>query len=253
MNINRSAELGSRIIKLRKRLKLTQSQLAHRLNTSAMAVSRWERGTNAAPAAVCVLLGSLAGKDECWYFWGKAGLSSDDVVRVLSRGRKHLPSSSLPVLQVVAAEADAKIKKNVSLMAIPLLPLFAAADTEGGSSHFDFDLVEPEGMLAAPVVWCPNPTLTTSLRVKGNSMEPLLHDGYIIVVDRRQKDRSKLKDKVIVAFCQKYGLVVSRLRRVDKVEMLVPHNRKHDPVSFTHDWRIVGKVLWWVGMPDLPK
>jgi DNA-binding XRE family transcriptional regulator len=248
-----SLELADRIVNLRKRLKLSQSDLGHRVNASAMAVSRWERGIQAAPADICVLLGNLSGKNECWYFWGKAGLSSDDVIRVLPRGRKHLPTGPLPVLQVVAAGADVKRKKNVSLIAIPLLPLFAAADTEGGSSHFDFNLIEPEGMLAAPGVWCPNPTLTSSLRVKGTSMEPLLHDGYIIVVDRGQKDRSKLKDRVIVAFCQQYGLVVSRLRRVGKVEMLVPDNREHEPVSLSHDWRIVGKVLWWVGMPDPAK
>src|SRR5581483_2217120 len=245
-----SLELANRIVELRKRLKLSQSELGHRVNALAMAVSRWERGAQSAPADICVLLGNLAGKDECWYFWGKAGLSSDDVIRVLAKGQKHLPNIPLPVLQVVAAGAEEDEKKKTSLIAIPLLPLFAAADSEGGSPHFDFNLVEPEGMLAAPGVWCPNPKLTSSLRVKGDSMEPLLHDGYIIVVDRGQKDRAKLKDKVIVAFCHEYGLVVSRLRRVGKVEMLVPDNREHEPVSLTHSWRIVGKVLWWVGMPD---
>jgi hypothetical protein len=45
---------------------------------------------------------------------------------------------------------------------------------------------------------------------KAISMEPLLHDDYIIVVDRAHRDRDKLKDKVIVAFCQRYGLMVSR-------------------------------------------
>jgi SOS-response transcriptional repressor LexA len=80
-------------------------------------------------------------------------------------------------------------------------------------------------------------------------MEPLLRDGYIIVVDRGQKERAKLKDNIIVAFCHQYGLVVSRLRHVGHVDMLVPDNRDHEPVSLSHEWRIVGKVLWWVGMP----
>jgi DNA-binding XRE family transcriptional regulator len=244
-----SLELANRIIQLRKRLKLSQSELGRRLNASAMAVSRWERGVQPAPADACVLLGNLAGKEGCWYFWGKAGLSSDDVLHVLPKLRKQQQKSSLPVLQVVAAGARQKGTGKPSLIAIPVLPLLAAAGREVGSPHFDFNLVEPESMLAAPSVWCPNPTLTSSLRVKGGSMEPLLHDGYVIVVDRAQKERAKLKDKVIVAFCHQYGLVVSRLRHVGHVDMLVPDNRDHEPVSLSHEWRIVGKVLWWVGLP----
>jgi SOS-response transcriptional repressor LexA len=248
-----SLELASRVFQLRRLLKLSQSELGHRLNASAMAVSRWERAVQAPSADVCVLLGSLAGRAGCWYFWGKAGLSSDDIFRVLPKARKGLPNIPLPILEVVAAGAHANGKNKPSLIAIPLLPLVAAADTEGGSPHFDFNLIEPESMLAAPSVWCPNPTLTSSLRVKGTSMEPLLHDGYIIVVDRGQTDRAKLKGQVIVAFCQRYGLVVSRLRRVGGADMLIPENREHEPVSLNHDWRIVGKVLWWIGMPGIEK
>jgi transcriptional regulator with XRE-family HTH domain len=237
-------ELADRIVQLRKLLKLSQSEFGQRLNASAMAVSRWERGLQAPSADVCVLLGRLAGRSGCWYFWGKAGLSSDDVLQVLPRAGKHQRKSSPPVLGF-RANGNGK----ASLIAIPLLPLAAAADKEGGSPHFDFNLVEPENMLAAPSRWCPNPSLTSALRVSGDSMEPLLYDGYIIVVDRAQKDRGELKNKVVIAFHDQYGLVVSRVQRVGNVDMLVPDNRVHEPVSLTHDWRIVGKVLWWIGMP----
>ena len=244
MKRNTSAEVGNRIAQLRKRLKLSQSELGHKLNASAMGVSRWERGVQPPPAQTFLSLGILAGKSECWYFWGLAGLTSDDVLRVLPKARE--PLRGVERVQVASAGVDGMAKKS-SLVAVPLLPLFAAAHTEGGSQQFDFALVEPEAILAAPSVWCPNPALTSSLRVKGDSMQPLLHDGYVIVVDRKQRDRAELKDKVIVVFNREYGLVVSRLRRLGKMDMLVPENSQHQPVPLTHDWKIIGKVLWWMG------
>src|SRR6267378_4163800 len=45
-----------------------------------------------------------------------------------------------------------------------------------------------EGVIAAPQDWCPNPSATTCLRVRGKSMMPLIHDGYILAVDSSQTD-----------------------------------------------------------------
>jgi hypothetical protein len=61
-----------------------------------------------------------------------------------------------------------------SLVAIPVCRLTAAATKEKGSSHHELDWAVPESLIAAPSQWCPNPDQTISLRVKGDSMEPLL-------------------------------------------------------------------------------
>jgi len=31
--------------------------------------------------------------------------------------------------------------------------------------------------------------------------------------------------------------------------MLVPDNRSHEPIHFNGGWRVIGKVLWWLGLP----
>ena len=76
-------EWSRRILTFRQTLKLTQGELGKRLNTSAMAVSRWERGQSEPPADAYIRLGSLVGDPLCWFFWGRAGLSTADVMRVL--------------------------------------------------------------------------------------------------------------------------------------------------------------------------
>jgi phage repressor protein C with HTH and peptisase S24 domain len=78
-------------------------------------------------------------------------------------------------------------------------------------------------------------------------MEPTLFDGYIIVVDQAQTDKKKLKSKMIVAHHNKFGLIVSRFFQRGRTDTLVSDNRAHDPVLWSPAWRIVGKVLWYIG------
>src|ERR1700694_3877911 len=71
------------IFKMRQRLNLSQTAFGQRLYSSAMAVSRWERGTQEPTAESYIGLGNLAGDPLCWFFWGRAGLSNEDLMRVM--------------------------------------------------------------------------------------------------------------------------------------------------------------------------
>ena len=68
-----------------------------------MAVSRWERAIQKAPANIYIQLGNLAGDPLCWYFWGCAGLSTADVLRVLPAASRRLHEDRFPNLRVVHA------------------------------------------------------------------------------------------------------------------------------------------------------
>jgi DNA-binding transcriptional regulator YiaG len=79
-------QLAQRIKRLRKSLKLSQSQFGSRLNCSAMAVCRWERGQR--PPSSCLLaMGKIAGPPGGWYFWNIAGITIEDVRAM--RDRHH--------------------------------------------------------------------------------------------------------------------------------------------------------------------
>jgi|SRR5580693_10728472 transcriptional regulator with XRE-family HTH domain len=81
---------SSRIRAFRKTLNLSQGQLGKRLKASAMAVSRWERGETEPSAKSYIQLGNLTGDPLCWFFWGRAGLSIADVMRVLPTARRRI-------------------------------------------------------------------------------------------------------------------------------------------------------------------
>jgi len=241
-------EWSQKIAGFRNSLKLSQSELAKRLGSSAMAVSRWERGIQDAPANIYIQLGNLAGDPLCWYFWGCVGLRTADVMRVLPAARNRLHETRFSNLRVVHAGGGRK-GTSTDFVAIPLLPVHAGTPGQPGDNNVDLEQVRPEAMLAAPIDWCPNPKSTICLRVKGGSMSPLILDGYIIAIDTLEVHHDELVGQIVVAWNVKLGLLVSRLIRFDHTDALVSDQREYESISLAPEskWRIIGKVLWWTG------
>ena len=247
---NRAVPDWSRkILAFRQALKLTQGELGKRLKTSAMAVSRWERGDAEPPADAYIRLGNIADDPLCWFFWERAGLSTADVMRVLPTASRRLRQGRIASVQVVHAGAVGSLKP-ARFVAIPILPVRAATPGADGDEVSDLDQLKPEAIWAAPAEWCPNPAATISLRVVGNSMSPLILDGYVIAVDTSDMSRDDLVGQIVVAQNTKEKrLLVSRLIRFDHTEALVSDQRENQSVSLANgsSWRIIGKVLWWTG------
>lgn len=244
-------EWAAKIFHLRGQLDFSQEDLGQRLNCSAMAVSRWERGVQEPQSRIYIELGNLAGDPDCWYFWGRAGLRNEDVLRVIPMLRRRLHVNRLPDFEMVRAGSGVPTAESaaVQLVTIPLLKVVAASHGEKGDNAPLLHEAPVESMIAAPGDWCPNPADTSCLRVKGNSMRPLIYDGYIVVVDSSQTDRSTLNGKIVIAWHPDKGLTVSRLQRFDRTEMLMPENRDYEPVSLSREngWKIIARVLWWIG------
>jgi transcriptional regulator with XRE-family HTH domain len=246
-------EWARKILAFRQARKLTQGELAKQLSTSAMAVSRWERGETEPPAKAYLRLGHLAGDPLCWFFWGRAGLSTADLMRILPIAGRRLRQPEIAEVHIVhAGAARVRHVKPTHFVAIPILPASAATPGEDAEEVADLDQLKPEALWAAPAEWCPNPAKTVSLRVKGNSMSPLILDGYIIAVDTSELPRDELLGQIVVAWnTEEKRLLVSRFIRFDHTDALVPDQREHQAVllSVQSHWRIVGRVLWWTGKP----
>jgi phage repressor protein C with HTH and peptisase S24 domain len=73
-------------------------------------------------------------------------------------------------------------------VAIPVLAAHAATHGGKGDQFLDLGEVPAQEMIAAPAVWCPHPARTTWLRVRGESMSPLINDDDIVAVDRSATD-----------------------------------------------------------------
>ena len=248
---NRKPDWTGPIRKLRLQLGLNQEELGQRLHYSAMAISRWERGEQEPTVRGYVELGNLATDPACWYFWGRAGLQNENLLRVMPVLRERLQRDRLANFEIVSAgSGEKKLKADkLKLVAIPVLRISAASHGESGCHLSSLVSGPVESMIAAPKEWCPNPSTTSCLRVKGNSMSPLIPDASVIVVDSSQHDHMLLDGKIVIAWHKDKGLTVSRFRRYDHTEILEPENHEYESIVLgTKDrWTILARVLWWVG------
>src|SRR5260370_31312125 len=171
-----SPECARQIRELWQELGLNQPELGLRVHYSAMAISRWERGEQEPTERAYIELGNLAGNPKCWYFWARAGLHSESLLRVMPEMRERLQRSIFGDLEIVRAGSGARKThlQTQKLVAIPLLKVVAAAHGET-SGHPSSLLSGPvESMMPAPKDWRPNPGHTRGLRVRGNSIAPLI-------------------------------------------------------------------------------
>ena len=247
-----SPEWARLVRELRQELSLNQAELALRLHYSAMAISRWERGEQEPTDRAYIELGNLARNPKCWYFWGRAGLHSENLLRVMPKMRDRLQTSAFASLEIARAGSGAQKPhlQKPKLVAIPLLKVVAATHGETGGHPSNLLSGPVESMIAAPRDWCPNPATTSCLRVRGNSMSPLIQDGYILAVDYSQSDQMLLNGKIVIAWHKDRGLTVSRLRRFDHTEVLEPENHGYEAITLgaKQRWTILAKVLWWIAM-----
>jgi phage repressor protein C with HTH and peptisase S24 domain len=244
---NSLAEWATQITALREHLKINQAELARRMECSAMTISRWERGLLQPSAEHFVQLGNLGDKGEAWFFWEKAGIQPAKMVQALS-GTSRKRGADLRPLDLARAGKNGGIEEKLApVVGLPLLKGVAGThDAEG--DRRSLRTIPVSEMFGAPAAWCPNPSYTSLVRVKGHSMEPLIRQGDLIAVDSFQSERTQLYGRIVVASSHQRGLCVSRLRRYETLEVLEAENREFDPfvLSKSSGWRIVGKVLWWI-------
>ena len=244
---NALPEWATQITALREHLTINQAELARRMECSAMTISRWERGLLQPSAEHFIQLGNLGDKTEAWFFWEKAGIQPAKMVHALggSSRKKRTDAPRLePIRSGAIVGADQKLPQVIG---IPVLK--GAVGTHGGDGdHRSLRTMPVTEMIGVPASWCPNPAYTSLLRVKGHSMEPLIHQGDLIAVDSFQTERDQLYGKLVIVSSHGHGLSVSRLRRYDTMEMLEAENREYESfvISKSGGWRIVAKVLWWI-------
>src|ERR1700716_1599387 len=114
-------EWAEEIRNLRQKLDISQGELAHKLDCSAMTVSRWENGQLAPTARYYVELGKLAGKQDCWFYWGRAGLQSSDVMPVMSeRERKQFPPRAEEQMELAAAGSGVRQESARKQRVVPI-------------------------------------------------------------------------------------------------------------------------------------
>ncbi len=93
---------------------------------------------------------------------------------------------------------------------------------------------------AALASWA-RPDRLTCVRAAGDSMEPTIHHGDLVVVD---SGRSDPLDRQLFAVRTDAGLVIKRLRRNRRRWLLTSDNPTHRSRAVVEEDRILGQVAW---------
>jgi phage repressor protein C with HTH and peptisase S24 domain len=88
-----------------------------------------------------------------------------------------------------------------------------------------------------------NPDTMSLIRVSGDSMEPTLSKGDIVLVDHSRKH---INDFGIYAICVDDSIMIKRLQPFGKKVMIISDNQKY-PALEVHaaDITVNGKALWY--------
>lgn len=247
LKVNALPEWATQITALREGMAINQAELARRMECSAMTISRWERGLLQPSAEHFIQLGNLGDKSEAWFFWEMAGIQASKMVHALSSTSRKKPADVLRLEIASAGATTINPAKIPQVVGLPLLKAVIGAHGIPGDRR-SLRTIPASEIIGAPASWCPHPTYTSLLRVKGHSMEPLIRHGDIVAVDSFETERDQLYGKIVIASGEESGLCVSRLRRYDDLDVLEAENRQYDPLILNRasGWRIVGKILWWI-------
>ena len=205
------------MLEARKTVGFTQLQLAQLLGTSQATVARWEKGTDSPPGPAFAAIADLVTEDQRPFWLDLAGLP--------------VPERQTPT----------------HAREVPLLKDPAAAGTPRV-----LDENEIEAVIPFPRDWLPRGGKLYAVRVAGDSMSPILNDGYVVLIDTTQRDPKKLVEKMVAAR-EGDGVTIKWLRHADGVYMLQPqHSSARHQVRVMKsesDHSIVGAVVMWIGQP----
>jgi SOS-response transcriptional repressor LexA len=221
------SDLAARLRETRLAKGLTQKQLAASIGVTASAVTQWEKGLAKPQPMAMVAIGNFFGGDEGKWWMENAGRTKEMIEATIER------------YMMIAAASDA--------VQVPLISGRVAAGTPRV-----VDEKHIEEKLCLPANWVRPSQRVIAVRVAGDSMSPIIEEGYIALIDIAQRDPRRLIGTMVAAR-EGDGVTIKWLRKEGEYFQLVPQNTSlRHPVrvlTAESDFGIVGRVIRWIGEP----
>jgi len=268
-----SESFGERLRLSRKRKSMTQKQLGELLGVSWSMISGWERAINRISDEYLVHISNILDISIDWLLTGEekpeisdefdfspretAKLLREDpeihrfVNKLLAERSRRLADERRALLQdaavieIVTPEEAGKTwigRRTQQFIPVPLyddmIRIAAGQPATIESEHL-------EGYAIIWKDWVKNPKYSTAVRIRGDSMAPVLVNHSIICIDHSQQNPRMLQNKIIVAKIDE-GVTVKYLRKKGKAWFLEPANPEYPVQPFRPDQgdTIIGRIVW---------
>jgi SOS-response transcriptional repressor LexA len=221
-------KLGAKIKELRKILGCDQTRFAALIGVSQAIVSQWEVGRYMPSPMAMLAISRMAGSEKNWWL-ERAGPEFSDAESTLDAYKK-----------LFTVEGDDNRVIHIHGTA--------------GAGPNRFPPEQAESKISLPRQWFKGSQGIVGLRVVGDSMAPLIQEGFLVLLDiHDNKDFRSLEDKIVAARNDN-GVVIKWLKRMQNAYFLVSHNLDYAPIEVKKDeYAIVGRVVKWIGQPNAPK
>ena len=241
--------IGDRIKEERERLGLTQPDFAALAGAKKRTLIDWEKGVSS-PTAVQLSALSDAGVDVYYILTGEINLFEKDAGQLIQQYAAAEPIQT-GVADAVTKETSAKKvrEKNVAPEGFILVPHYEVHASAGNGS-----LVHSEQIvdyLAFKADWVRN-TLGVAqkdlalISVKGDSMEPVLSNEDLILIDMR---KNRVEDNAIYVLQLDGTLLVKRIqRKLDGSLHVMSDNPRYEAeivkAERAPELHVLGRVVW---------
>jgi phage repressor protein C with HTH and peptisase S24 domain len=228
--------IGERIRLIRKALGLTQAEMGEKIGRSWKTINRWEAGERDIPDTALKLISQVFGVS---YKWLKTGCGD------MWEREEKIEEEEEKLRKLREMILEGLIEKTVEyLKKFERIPIVGRAGAEFPENPTDMEVI---GLIFT--------TKETSQQggkfaaeVRGDSMEPTLHDGDFVVFKPYVGDGSDIPNgKIVVVRNHSGELIVKRLIKVNDLIVLTSDNPKYPPIPpeqfKTEDLRIVGVAV----------
>lgn len=239
----------NRIKELRKKHGYSQQELANLLFVNQTAVSQWERGSTTPSPSILLALSDLF-ETTTDYLLGRTDDPADyeDGDLIASISQRYLDASNGNVKKALAMqkENEEDAKKEASLVRqsrkigikIPVLGYVRAGmPMEAVEEIIDYEEISEEMARQGEYF---------GLQIKGDSMEPRIKEGDVVIV-RKQSD--VISGDIAVVMVNGEDATVKKIVKHENGISLLPFNQAYAPLFYTQDEavslpvEIIGRVV----------
>jgi len=160
-----------------------------------------------------------------------------------------LSEASVNISLHTSADCREMLQGQLKANAYVPIPLISASIAAG--EPLVIEEKDIEHFVIVSQAWVKQGHTYRCLRVRGNSMHPIISDGFIVAVNLTENDPAKLEHQIVAARHNE-GVVIKYLLLTEKDYVLTPHNlSEYKPIVIprTTPHTIIGKVVWWWGTP----
>lgn len=228
--------IGERIRLIRKLLGLTQKEMGEKIGRSWKTINRWEAGEREIPDTALKLISKALNVP---YEWLKEGRGE------MWERKEKIEEEEEKLRKIRETLLEGLVEKTVEyLKKFERIPIVGRAGA-GFPEH-------PADMEVIGWIFTSKGTSQQggkfAVEVRGDSMEPTLHDGDFLVFKPYVGDGSDIPNgKVVVVRNHSGELIVKRLMKVNGLIVLTSDNPKYPPIPpeqfTTEDLRIVGVAV----------